>query len=289
MVADLTGRVARLILAAAAVITGVAGLPAVAAPPAAAADPVTAVIADPACSENVLPANDDGSTSLVPLSFTGAFGDIVSDSVYVNNNGNVTFERPLRAYTPEELSVAGEAIIAPFWADVDTRVSGSEPVRYGWGQTVFEGRPAMCVNWLNVGYYGSSDSKQNSFQLLLVDRSDVMPGAFDAVFNYGTVEWETGTASGGSGGLGGSSARVGFATGGTTQWFEAAGSALPGTLLDTGELALVNRSMNSDVRGRFVLPFRNGHVDDHLLSEGIGNPSRAPAPATVHTAEFELR
>ncbi|HAS12149.1 MAG TPA: hypothetical protein DCS55_16780 [Acidimicrobiaceae bacterium] len=232
-------------------------------------EPAQAIVDAAECSANELPANDDGSTALVPLGFTVEFGTRQYTSLYINNNGNVTFGDDLFQYTPDPLSETGAAIIAPFWGDVDTRAVDSQRLKYGWGDTVYNGRPALCVNWIDVGYYSHGADKLNSFQLLIVDRSDRAAGAFDAVFNYDKVQWESGSASGGSGGLGGSSARVGFVAPGTGQWFELAGSGGNGALLDSGELALVDRRMNSTVFGRFVLPFTHGGVPAENLNEGL--------------------
>ena len=83
------------------------------------------------------------------------------------------------------------------------------------------------MNWVNVGYYAAHADKLNSFQLLLVDRSDQGAGSFDIVFNYGQIQRETGDASGGSAGLGGTPARVGFSSGtgaaGTSTEFNGSG------------------------------------------------------------------
>ena len=56
-------------------------------------------------------------------------------------------------YTPFTIGANTPPIIAPFFADVDTRGDGSAPVTYSYGATTYSGRPAFCVNWLNVGYY----------------------------------------------------------------------------------------------------------------------------------------
>jgi hypothetical protein len=45
--------------------------------------------------DNTLAANDDGSTGLVTLPFTIDFFGSTFSSLYVNNNGNVTFDEPL--------------------------------------------------------------------------------------------------------------------------------------------------------------------------------------------------
>src|SRR5436190_6746119 len=163
------------------------------------------------CAANALGANDDGSTGSVTLPFSLNFFGTSYSSLYVNNNGNVTFENPLGTYTPYQLTASVPPIIAPFFADVDTRGVGSGLVSYG--ATTFQGHPAFCVNWLNVGYFSGRTDKRDSFQLLLVNRADAAAGDFDMIFNYGQLDWETGDASGGSGGLGGTSAGGGCSNG----------------------------------------------------------------------------
>jgi hypothetical protein len=162
-----------------------------------------AVVSEAACLATDLSPNDDGSSGSVQLPFEIDFYGQRYEQLWVNNNGNVTFDGPLSEYTPFGLADTSSVIIAPFFADVDTRGAGSDVVRYGYGTTTYEGRPAFCVNWLDVGYYDSHFDKLNSFQLLLVDRSDRRTGDVDIVFNYDQVAWETGDASDGVGGLGG--------------------------------------------------------------------------------------
>src|SRR5262249_14315256 len=119
------------------------------------ADSFTYVVAgsslrtQPGFSANTLPANDDGSTGAVALGFTLNFFGTAYSTLYVNNNGNVTFGGPLSTYTPYALSTPGVPIIAPFFADVDTNVG---PV-VTYGQGVVDGHAAFAVNWLGVGYY----------------------------------------------------------------------------------------------------------------------------------------
>ena len=223
-------------------------------------NPSGALIDSADCTENQLDRNDDGSTQQVALPFPVNFYGQTYNQLWVNNNGNVTFDGPLSTYTPFGLSDAGLPIIAPFFADVDTRGGGSELVRYGWGETTFEGHRAFCVNWVNVGYYSAHFDKLNSFQLLLVDRSDEDTGDFDIVFNYGTIEWETGDASGGVGGFGGESARVGYSNGTSDvgSSFELPGSGIDGFFLDDTATGLIHRSFNSSQLGRHIYPVREG-------------------------------
>src|SRR3990172_5173835 len=179
----------------------------------------------------ILPGNDDGSAGPVSIGFTINFYGQSFNTLYVNNNGNITFDARLAAYSPPLLAGLGRKIIAPFFADVDTGIppSGSTvsgPVNYGTGTV--GGRPAFGVNWPHVGYYDYKTNKLNTFQLILIDRSDVAPGDFDFEFNYSQIQWETGDYSGGVNGLGGTAARVGFATGAATPGtsFEVNGSGV---------------------------------------------------------------
>lgn len=211
---------------------------------------------------NTIAGNDDDSTGLVNIGFSVDFFGLVFDQLYVNNNGNVTFDDPLAAFTPFDLTSTGRQIIAPFFADVDTRGPGSDLVTYGTGMV--DGRLAFGVNWVNVGYFATGEDKLNSFQLVLIDRSDTGAGNFDIEFNYDQIQWETGEASGGAFGLGGDSARVGFSngSGAPDTFFELAGSAVNGAFLDTGplETALILNMLNSDVAGRYVFEARNGMI-----------------------------
>jgi len=224
-------------------------------------------------NSNTLSANDDDSTGQVNLGFTANFFGVNSSQVYVNNNGNVTFDSALSTYTPFNLTSTGRQIIAPFFADVDTSNAGN-PVTYGQG--AFGGHNAFGVNWLDVDYYNSSTShtNRNFFQLLLVDRSDVGAGDFDIIFNYDQIQWEAGMASSGdANGLGGDSARAGFSngTGNPGTFFELPGSAVNGAFLDGGPNALVSNSLNSNVLGRYIFTARNGNVN--TTTNNVPEPS----------------
>src|SRR5260221_6699977 len=78
-----------------------------------------------------IPRNDDGSSPVVSLPFTINFFGRIRSSVYVNNNGNITFDSALATFTPFGLQNTGREIIAPFFADVDTRNELSSIVTYG--------------------------------------------------------------------------------------------------------------------------------------------------------------
>ncbi len=203
---------------------------------------------------NSVPAGDDGSSDRVDIGFPVKFFGKDFNTLFVNNNGSVTLGGledasggPLSTFTPFGLADTQIPIIAPFFADVDTRGGGSGVVQYGpvevrlsdiFGGTSDVRAPAFVVNWINVGYYNQHDDKLNSFQLILVDGSLDNPdnsGDFAIVFNYDKIQWETGDASEGSNGLGGVSARAGFSSGSGNpgSFFELRGSGLNGALLDS--------------------------------------------------------
>jgi hypothetical protein len=174
--------------------------------------------------------NDDLSQA-VTMPFTIDFFGSSYSSMYLNNNGNLTFGQPLGTYTPYPLSETGLPMIAAFFADVDTRTGST--ASYGTGTV--DGNSAWGATWPNVGCYNEITSVLNNFQLLLIDRSDIAVGDFDIEFNYDQIQWETGTASGGSPTCqGGTSARAGYAagSGGTGTYYELPGSGVNGAFLD---------------------------------------------------------
>jgi Nidogen-like len=229
-------------------------------------------------SSNTLAANDDGSSAATALGFTANFFGTNYTQTYVNNNGNLTFTAPLGTFTPFGLAGANTPIIAPFFADVDTRGTGS--VTYGTGTV--DGFNAFAATYTNVGYFNSQIDKTNSFQVVLISRPDTntptSTGNFDIEFNYDKIQWETGSASGGANGLGGSPARAGYSnglSGAANVSLELRGSNVSGAFLDGGSNSLVANSLNSNISGQDLFSARNGQVV-------IASPTTAvPEPFTI--------
>jgi hypothetical protein len=215
----------------------------------------------PGCHATTLPRNDDGFSAAARLPFAVNFYGTSYDSIFVNNNGNVTFDSGLSEYVPFDLKSTNRVIIAPFFADVDTRPADGGTVSYG--ETTYDGRPAFCALWDGVGYYNQQTDRRNTFELLLVRRESGI-GDFDIVFRYAAVAFELGSASTNV------PARVGFSNGAPANSVELAGSAVAGAFLDGGPVSLTAGSINSGQAGTWIFRVLSG-------TPGGNDPRNVPA------------
>src|SRR5580704_8171292 len=259
----------------------------------------------PGFTANIIAPNDDLSSNEVPLPFAVNFFGTTFNSLFVNNNGNVTFGDAFSEFTPTGLNSdnGGIPIIAAYWADVDTTGAFSGSLEaptipsavVTYGVDTVNGHPAFGVDYENVGYYQTHTDKLNSFQLILIDRSDTgIAGAFDIEFDYDKVQWEAGDASNGIDGLrsaqteGCVSAAVGYSNGTGTAGtnFQLPGSFVPGALLDNGPGAtsLIHNSLNSTMLGRYEFQVRNGVVEPTLTvtEAGAGTGTVVSSPAGIN-------
>jgi hypothetical protein len=194
--------------------------------------------------------NDDDVTTEIALPFVFSFYGSSYTSVFLNNNGTLSFGDAVIEFSPSGFPFAGEPMIAPFWGDVDTRDVASGVVHY----KVEAHR--LIVTWDHVGYYLGHGNLRNTFQVILSDGTDPVVGAGNNVcFCYGDMQWTTGDASGGIGGFGGAPATAGINKGdGTTHAvigrFDHAGSDYdgPGGNAD-GVSYLDNQRFCFDVQG----------------------------------------
>lgn len=230
-----------------------------------------AIVTDAGCTTNAMARNDDGSAGPSPLGFTiNYFGDQYSN-LWVNNNGNVTFDNYFSSYSGLVLGSIQRPIIAPLFYDVDTRAGASSVVTYG--AITYQGHAAYCVNWVNVGYYSMGTNPLNSSQLIIVDRSDVEAGAFDIVFNYNHALYEP------AGGL-----TSGYASA-SGAYYELPGSRTSGALVDSNATTgLINKSVNSaGVLGRYTYNVRGGLPPQFqtITFNALANRTVIESPFTV--------
>ncbi len=152
--------------------------------------------------------NDDGFSGPINLGFTLNFFGTNYTQFWVNNNGNISFGNGISDYTPSGPTGAPQPIISPFFGDVDTRGANSGVVH------LLQLSNEDIITWDHVGYFDSNDDKLDNFQLVLRGSGFNVPAGQGQIgFFYTTMQWETGDASGGTEGFGGTPAAVGFGDG----------------------------------------------------------------------------
>ncbi|XP_053908627.1 sushi, nidogen and EGF-like domain-containing protein 1 isoform X2 [Cuculus canorus] len=227
------------------------------------------------------PKLDDGTSPKVSLSVPFTFYGKKHRSLYVNNNGVVSFDARVAQYTPDPFPLAdGRPFVAPYWADVDNVLGGevfyrettqeallervTENINRYFPTVPFAAAWAFVATWDHVAYYGSNTNKGNTFQALLTSNGET---SF-IVLNYWDIQWTTGAASDGDPdtGLGGTPAHAGFNSGDETNFYN-----IPGSQSD----AIINITMTSNVNvpGRWVF-----QVDDFKVT---GVPTEAPKVADI--------
>ncbi|XP_066895261.1 alpha-tectorin isoform X1 [Kogia breviceps] len=238
------------------------------------------------------PKVDDGSSSEIKLAIPIFFFGVPYRTIYVNNNGVVSFNVLVSQFTPESFPLTdGRAFIAPFWADVHNGIRGEiyyretmDPVilkratkdirkcpriitcRVG-PLTFLSGpgqrckRDAESASRLFSGNFSSGCTaphvllfplEVNTFQAVLV--SD---GSYTfTLFNYYEINWTTGTASGGDPltGLGGVMAQAGFNGGNITNYFSLPGSRTP-------DIVNIQETTNVNVPGRWAFKVDGKEID----------------------------
>ncbi|XP_041090795.1 uncharacterized protein LOC121303959 [Polyodon spathula] len=168
------------------------------------------------------PKMDDGSSTEVPLLIQFIFFNMPYRSIFVNNNGVISFNVQVSQFTPEAFPLTdSRSFIAPFWADVHNGIRGDVYYREStdpdilqratldirrYYKSSFSASWVFIATWHQVTFYGGSQGTPvNTFQAVLISNGT----AFFAMFNYGDISWTTGTASGGDPltGLGGTAAQ----------------------------------------------------------------------------------
>ncbi|XP_052697868.1 adhesion G protein-coupled receptor B1-like isoform X2 [Crassostrea angulata] len=162
-----------------------------------------------AVGDIILPSNDDESTPSIYVSVPFPFFGSSYSSIYVNNNGYVTFDPALKQFIAQAFPINGShKMIAAFWTDIDTDPGGSLWYRTTTDSTTlqngtntvrtvfpsfgtFSATWMMIVTWNDVAAYDCSDTgaincqQRNTFQLVLISNE---VHSF-AVFMYNVINW----------------------------------------------------------------------------------------------------
>ncbi|XP_077193128.1 IgGFc-binding protein-like [Paroedura picta] len=203
---------------------------------------------------------DDGSSSEITISVPFTFYGKPYRSLYVNNNGVVSFGVRVSQYTPHPFPLdGGSPFVAPYWGDVDNTKGGdifwrqsqdpsllrrcTEDINRYFPEVPFTTTWAFVATWDRVAYYGSTSSKVNTFQAVLATNQQ---NSF-IMLNYASIQWTTGTGSGGhtATGLGGTPAQAGFDSGDKTNYYTIPSSRTP-------DIVNIAMTTNVGVPGRWV-------------------------------------
>ena len=208
--------------------------------------------------ENFLGRNDDESTQFIDISSVFEDGlnyfGINYQGFYINNNGNITFNAPLEEYTPFAITGnTGIPIIAPFFADVDTRpgylVTSPGGNSIGSNLVYWDIDPeadTVTITWDDVGQYiddNTSGTIPNAFQLVL---RDLGAQHFHMEFRYEEIQWTVGGASGNE------YARIGYSAANGENFLELPQSGNNQQLLE------LETASNIEHPGRYIFSVING-------------------------------
>jgi hypothetical protein len=237
-----------------------------------------------------LQACDDCSSAEIGLGFTINFIGRIFSSVYVNNNGNVTFGAANSGSTPEVMhGYAGAPIIAPYYSDVDTRIAytlqhpngpptTSGKVTYGQGHYTgssglfnrldYNDAKAFGVTWRDVPGWELNGRFFNTFQLLIIENEQT-PNAFEIMFNIESIQWTTSAIANGVPGTWGYSDGKGLDVDALAY---DGNQTRTDNLRDDGSAAYKSHSISfPTVAGRYAF----------LVATDLSDPASIPEPETI--------
>jgi hypothetical protein len=121
--------------------------------------------------------NDDDSSS-EELGFSFDFYGTLYERVFINNNGNLSFEQWFSTFSATGFPSSSFQMVAPFWADVDTGDS-------------FD---VFAVAWDHVGHFNEQGDLRNTFQVVISDGNEpsMGPTGTNVCFCYEDMSWTTG-------------------------------------------------------------------------------------------------
>lgn len=228
-----------------------------------------------------MPPNDDWYSNTIAIPFNFNFYGVAYNSLYINNNGNISFGTPYSTFTANPFPDPTYQMVAPFWGDVDTRDSLGGNVYYSITAT------HMIVKWEAVGYYSMHSDKVNTFQLIITDGTDpILPSGTNVGFCYGDMQWTTGDASGGMSGFGGAPATVGNNMGNGMDYFQAGTFDHPGSSFD-GPYSAPDGIDWLDNQGMYFDASLPGNIPPVIINNNICDTIDVFTGDTLHTPIYD--
>ncbi len=207
---------------------------------------------------NVVVPSGAGQSSYLPLAlpFTLNYFGNSYNSLYVNNNGSVTFGRGTSgALTTETIPARREILnppmIAPFWSAGTTDCDNCGDVYMG-----SPNEDTAIFTWNNIGSWRSPlanpPQSTNDFQLVLRNRAGDtgVEGDFDAEFRYNRLDW---LYSYGDGPGTERPGQAGFDSGSGVDFIR-----LPGSQTELVQELQNTSNVSPNTPGLWSLAFRNG-------------------------------
>jgi len=146
---------------------------------------------------------DDGWAAASPfnLPFQFCFYGLNYSQVWMNNNGNISFNNGISTFSSSAFPSAGNRMIAAFWADFYLTNGGTMHATITPTAAIF--------NWVSMGYYNNQSDKVNTCQIVITNGADPLVIEGNTAIHFADMQWTTGSASSGIGGFLGTPATVG--------------------------------------------------------------------------------
>ncbi|XP_067225186.1 uncharacterized protein si:dkey-32n7.7 [Chanodichthys erythropterus] len=130
------------------------------------------------------PQSDDGSSPLIPLLQPFVYFGRIYDKIFVNNNGDLTFDESFSQWYPNYFPACSTRdIIAPLWTDINNSRKGtisyrqvtdgrllnraSRDINKYFPNLNFSASWVFIATWDKVPYYGNREA-ESTFQVVLV-------------------------------------------------------------------------------------------------------------------------
>uniref|UniRef100_A0A8C9YGF9 NIDO domain-containing protein n=1 Tax=Sander lucioperca TaxID=283035 RepID=A0A8C9YGF9_SANLU len=151
----------------------------------------------------MVPRSDDGSSPLIPLQRPFVYFGRSYSQIYVNQNGDLTFNGAFSSYSPQRFPMYGTRdVIAVFWTDLDNRVNGeiyynqytsgsvlqqaTQDINRYFPGLNFNANWVFVATWYEVAYYPTTGTR-TTIQAVLISG-----GQYSFVLmNYGIIALTT--------------------------------------------------------------------------------------------------